>query len=346
MNDRDTTSQAATTAPDYGMAATGSPLYAATIGAEDIDRSIAFYRDEMGFDVLGRRHMAGLAFETHWGLPGGTTAEVAVLADRECIAGRVVLAQFGMSGRQRVRNIVGQRFFGLVNLNFYSDDIRAQTARLESRGCRAWSEPVIHEMGAAVGEPIEVMLDGPDSVILNLIQLQARAPQARILRTMQWIADSGGYNRCGTTSVATSQHCVSDYAKAMAFNTTVMGMSIRNDVELAGAEMERFMQYPPGARTRDTYLQGTHVFGKIAINHPLNFECENLVPRAVAPNIGYLAQSFLVPDLTASLSAARGLGAEAFSPAVELELPGLGRTITALVRNPGSGALHELIQTS
>jgi len=344
MTHHDATTRPAVAATDYGMAPSGSPLYAATIGVEDLARSIAFYRDEMGFDVLDRRRMAGPAFEAHWRLPRGATGDVAVLADRGCEAGRLVLVQFDGEERQVVRNIAGQRFFGLVNLNFYSDDILAHTARLEARGCRAWSEPVVHEMGATVGEPIEVMLDGPDSVILNLIQLQARDPQARIRRTMAWIADSGGYNRCGTTPVATSQHCVSDYARAMAFNMKVMGMSVRNDVELAGAMMERFMQYPPGARTRDTYLQGTHIFGKIAINHPLNFACVDLVPRAVAPNIGYLAQSFRVPDLGASLAAANALGAEVFSPAIELELPALGRVTTALVRNPGSGALHELIQ--
>lgn len=331
---------------DYAMADSGSPLYGATIGAEDLERSISFYRDEMGFDVLDRRRMSGAAFETHWQLSRGVTADVAVMADRGCIAGRVVLLQFNVPDRQFVRNIPGQRFFGLVNLNFYSDDIRTQTARLEARGCRAWSEPVVHEMGVAIGEPIEVMLDGPDSLILNLIQLQARNPQSRILRTMQWIADSGGYNRCGTTAVATSQHCVSDYARAMAFNTRVMGMSIRNDTQLAGSEMERFMQYPPGARTRDTYLQGTHIFGKIAVNHPLNFECANLVPRAVAPNIGYLAQTFLVPDLGASIAAAASVGAETFSPVVELDLPALGVSRTVMLRNPGSGALHELIQAA
>jgi hypothetical protein len=68
------------------------------------------------------------------------------------------------------------------------------------------------------------------------------------------------------------------------------------------------------------------------------------VPRAVAPNIGYLAQTFIVPDLAASLGAARELGAEVFSSPLELDMPALGRVATAILRNPGSGALHELVQ--
>jgi hypothetical protein len=199
-------------------------------------------------------------------------------------------------------------------------------------------------MGAQVGQPIEVMLDGPDSVILNLIQLRADRPQARILRTAAYIADHGGFNRRGSTAVATSAHNVRDYARALAFHVQVLGMSVRNDVVLQGPAMERFTRFPAGARARDTYLQGNHIFGKIAMINPLNFRCVDLVPRALAPNIGYLAQSFVVADLMASLACARQLQSELFSAPVEMTLPALGRVFSASVRNPGSGALHELIQ--
>jgi catechol 2,3-dioxygenase-like lactoylglutathione lyase family enzyme len=329
---------------EYLLAESGSPLYAATIGVEDLDRSVGFFRDSMGFDVMGRQPLSGSAFETHWGLPQGARAEMAVLADRGCEVGRVALVRFEANRRERVRNIEGQRFFGLVNLNFYTEDIFSHTATFEAAGCRAWSTPIVHPMGNNIGEPVEVMLDGPDSVILNLIELRASSPTARILRTVAYIQDHGGYNRCGTTPVATSQHCVSDYERAMQFNTRVLGQSVRNDTVLSGPAMEQFMRYPPSARSRDTYLQGTHVFGKIAINHPLNFECTNLVPRAVPPNFGYLAQSFVVSDLAAAITTAKSIGAEAATAPVEIELPGLGRVATAMLRNPGSGALHELIE--
>jgi catechol 2,3-dioxygenase-like lactoylglutathione lyase family enzyme len=329
---------------DYLMAESGSPLYAATIGVEDLERTLCFFRDQVGFDVLGRRVLSGAAFETHWGLPAGARAEMAVLADRGHEVGRLALLQFAAERREIVRNIPGQRFFGFVNLNFYTQDIFGHTAKFEAAGCRAWSEPVVHPMGNNIGEPVEVMLDGPDGVILNLIELRAQSPEARIHRTIAYIRDHGGYNRCGLTPVVTSQHCVSDYERTLEFNKAVLGQSVRNDTVLHGEAMELFMQYPPGARSRDTYLQGTHVFGKVAINHPLNFECVNLVPRAIAPNIGYLAQSFVVPDLRAALEAARSIGVSPATAPVELDMPGLGRVTTAMLRNPGSGALHELIQ--
>jgi len=38
------------------------------------------------------------------------------------------------------------------------------------------------------------------------------------------------------------------------------------------------------------------------------------------------------------------LGVKFFTPLTELELPGLGRCHCMLVRNPGSGALQEIVQ--
>jgi catechol 2,3-dioxygenase-like lactoylglutathione lyase family enzyme len=332
------------TSRDYGTPATGSPLYAATIGVEDLARSLALYGDAMGLDVLERRAVADPAFAAHWRMPCDACAEVAVLADRRAEAGRIVLVQFDAPGRRLVRDIEGQCFFGFVNLNFYVDDIEAQTSRLEALGCKAWSRPLVHDMGPAIGQPIEVMLDGPDGVIINLIQLRATNPEARILRTVAYIEDSGGFNRRGTTPVVTSAHNVSDYERARAFYERVLGMSVRNDTVLHGEAMERFIRFPAGARLRDTYLQGNHVFGKVALTQPLNFACTDLVSRAVAPNIGYLAQSFRVPNLAAALATARELGSEVYSESVEMQMPALGRVRTALVRNPGSGALHELIE--
>lgn len=327
----------------YGVPDAGSPVYAATIGVRDLDASLGFYAEQMGLDVLGRRALSGAAFEAHWRLPVGATAEIAVLGHAAIPAGRVALIEFRANRRELVRNIAGQRFFGLVNLNFYSDDIERHLAALERAGCRGWSRPVIHDMGE-VGEPIEVMVDGPDGVILNLIQLRATRPEARIRRTIRWIAEHGGYNRAGTTPVATSAHCVPDYERTIAFHTDVLGMCVRNDVVLQGEAMESFMDYPRGAQSRDTYLQGAHVFGKIAVNHPLNFECVDLVPRAVAPNVGYLVQSFVVADLDAALASSTRIGAELYSEPVELDVPAVGVTRTAIVRNPGSGALMELIE--
>ena len=89
-------------------------------------------------------------------------------------------------------------------------------------------------------------------------------------------------------------------------------------------------------------VQGAHEYGKIALAVPLNYEVPNLVPDAVPPNIGYLAQSFQVADLDETSAASAAVGAEVFSGPMEIDLPGRGKCRSMIVRNPGSGALQEL----
>ena len=77
---------------------------------------------------------------------------------------------------------------------------------------------------------------------------------------------------------------------------------------------------------------------------PLNYEVPDLTPAAVAPNIGYLAQSFQINDINEAASGCAAVGAEVVSAPVEIDLPGRGKCTAMLVRNPGSGALQELFQ--
>ena len=323
----------------------GSPVYAATIGATNLDRSIDFYRDQIGFDVVDRRTMSGTAFEQHWRLPPGATAEMAVLADR-CEVGRIALIQWHADHRRPVRDVPAQQVYGFINLNFYSNDIAAHTARIAASGYRPWTAPVVHDMGWDIGEPIEVMIDGPDTVILNLIQFSAKNPKARTMETRAYVADVFGYNRCGLTPVVTTAHHVRDFDAAMAFYRRVFKMDVRIATVLKGRSMEEFTRFPPGAEARDTYLRGYHLFGKIALIQPLNFPCSDMVPNALPPNIGYIAQSFIVADLERALADAAEAGGELFTPAIELDMPELGNVRTAIVRNPGSGGLQEMIERS
>ena len=103
---------------------------------------------------------------------------------------------------------------------------------------------------------------------------------------------------------------------------------------------------PSTAKTRSVIVQGDHEYGKIALATPMNYEVPNLVPDAVPPNIGYLAQSFQVGDLDETARACAAVGAEVFSAPMEIDLPGRGKCASMLVRNPGSGALQELFQVT
>jgi hypothetical protein len=132
--------------------------------------------------------------------------------------------------------------------------------------------------------------------------------------------------------------------KALAFYYGPLHMSLFIESVLQGAETNRALCLPEDSRTRSVIVQGDHEYGKIALATPMNYEVPNLVPNAVPPNIGYLAQSFQVADMDGAVTGCAESAAEEFSAPTEIDLPGRGRCAAMLVRNPGSGALQELFQ--
>ena len=132
--------------------------------------------------------------------------------------------------------------------------------------------------------------------------------------------------------------------QALAFYYGPLGMKLFVESVLDVVELNRANNLPDDAKTRSVLVQGSHEYGKIALAEPMNYEIPDLVPASVAPNIGYLAQSFQVNDLATALAGCAETGAAVFSGPAEVELPGRGHCAAAIVRNPGSGALQELFQ--
>ena len=257
--------------------------------------------------------------------------------------GRILLLEFDGSNRQRVRKGGERTMLGLWNLNFYVDDIRATTRALTARGYRFWSEPVGYDISRRVGRPVEVVFDGPDGLAINLVELSGGSPHSVIGRIRRYY-ERHGRTRTGFSPVTTTSHAVRSHARALAFYREVLGMNVLIDEVLARPETNRFLGRPKNGRTRSTFLQGGHPFGKVALSYPLNYELPDRVALAVAPNIGYLAQGFLVESLAEATKACARVDARIVTPAVTVSLPGLGGHRAMLVRNPGSGALMELIE--
>ncbi len=251
--------------------------------------------------------------------------------------------EFSAARRKLVRPPHIRRANGLFNLNIYASDMKQDYERLKSQGFRFWSEPAHNNFGPGVGETLEGAFDGPDGVVINLIQLLTEDPKTVIGHIVSFISDYGR-TPTGFTAVVTTAHTVADMEKALAFYYGPLHMSLFFESVLQGAETNRALSLPEDARTRSVILQGNHEYGKIALATALNYEIPNLVPDAVPPNIGYLAQSFQVGDLEEAARACAAVGAEVFSGPMEMDQPGRGKCKAMIVRNPGSGALQELFQ--
>ena len=139
---------------------------------------------------------------------------------------------------------------------------------------------------------------------------------------MKAYLDSHGVTPRGFTEVATSSHRVKDREPAFAFHRDVLGQEIFIDATLGSESTNQLWTLPDEARTRATFMRGAHPFGKVVLSQPLNYRPPDFVPRAVAPNIGYLAMVFPVPDLAAALDTADLDPDGLVNPPTDLNLPG------------------------
>ncbi len=323
----------------------GSPLHAAVIGARDLAASTAFYRDLIGLEVVGEGPLRGSAFRGAFHLPAGSQARYAALANRGDRVGRIVLIAFEAQDRKPIRTDEGQRGYGLINVNFYTPDIAAAVRRFEAAGYEMWSPPVLYDVSAHAGAPTEVKFDGPDTVVINLIELTTKDPATSIGR-MRRYAEEYGYNAQGFTPVVTTQHTTPDRDAEIGFYREALGMGIRHMAILDEPGHNVFYRLPEGAVTLCAFSQGAHMFGKIGLDQPVNYPCPPQVDAAVAPNIGYIAQAFLVERLDVALAGAARADAKPYSPVSDVVFPGLGDVRAVMVRSPGSGALIALVEAS
>lgn len=325
------------------VAPLGSPLAIAVLSCRRIEPSLAFYCDVIGFDAGELLHCTGPDFEALWQLPEGASARACLLTASDSSVGRILLLEFAASSPQQIQLIPDSQVFGLANLNFYVQDLHAITQQLAARGYQFWTEPTQHSLTASVGNPIEVIFDGPDGVAINLIELTSRDPATRVGQMRAYV-ERHGYTRTGFTPVVTSSHVCRDLPRARAFYEHVLRMAPLIDEELSAPRVNAFLRLPSEARTHITFMQGNHMFGKLALSMPLNYaeRCVDLTVRAHAPNTGYLAQAFAVEDLKAAARAAAASGAEFVLTPRRASVPGIGACLQCMVRNPGSGALQWL----
>ena len=320
-----------------------APVSVVVIGVENLDDSLKFYAETLGLDVADMQTWSGTAFENYWQVSEGTSARCAFLQHGPDPVGRIQLMEFDSLNRKYARNTGVKRATGLFNLNLYTKDIKKDYEKLSTQGFQFWSEPAYNNFGPAVGETMEVAFDGPDGVVINLVELLTDDPKTLIGHINSFVTDYGRTSS-GFTSVVTTAHSVVNMDKALEFFYGPLNMKLFVESVLEGEETNRALNLPLDSRTRSVLVQGDHEYGKIALAEPMNYEVPDLVPDAVPPNIGYLAQSFQVNDIDSAAEQCNDVGAEIFSAVQAIELPGRGQCRAMLVRNPGSGALQELFE--
>ena len=132
------------------------------ICVSDLERSLAFYRDALGFREAGALDVAGEPTDTLLGLSGVKLQ--AVYLERE--GTRIELLHFGSPGHESEAGPRPVNRLGLTHLSFRVDDIAATAEALERAGARILPETRI---GNPELQAEAVFVLDPDGTRIELI---------------------------------------------------------------------------------------------------------------------------------------------------------------------------------
>jgi catechol 2,3-dioxygenase-like lactoylglutathione lyase family enzyme len=136
------------------------------VTVSDIERSLAFYRDVLGLELLGRQERDDPDLGRIVGYPG---ARIKMAFLRPVAAAEPVLELLEVVEPRGAAVDPETKRPGAVHLTFTVQDLRATYAALVPRGVRFLSEPVQIETGVNRGAWSVYLLD-PDGVRLALFE--------------------------------------------------------------------------------------------------------------------------------------------------------------------------------
>ena len=140
-------------------------LHHTGLTVRDLERSLAFYRDVLGMEVLFEQEKEGGYLGAIVGYPDAHVrmAHLAFRGDAQ----RIELFQYVAP---EPRGEPGEpRDVGITHVCLRVDDVDALAARLRAAGAEFFSDPVLVDTGANAGGK-GVYLRDPDGVILELFQ--------------------------------------------------------------------------------------------------------------------------------------------------------------------------------
>ena len=137
------------------------------VGVSDLERSVEFYRDVLGFDPMFERGPLRQPGD-QLGLTGEIGLRAAYLDDPRggaCMLELVEMLDPVATGRP-ARRANGT---GLFRMAFLSDDLARDHAALTERGVACWTPPVPIDLGPGVPTVEAFLFEDPDGAVLELI---------------------------------------------------------------------------------------------------------------------------------------------------------------------------------
>lgn len=157
------------------------PIHHATLSVTDLDRSIAFYRDVLGFRQTVTGVVDDAEHEVYLRIPPGTTGKVAVMQSGSHAMGAVELVQWDPPRPATPPKRPGDPGVCLLAFEVTGEELAEVHDRLVAQGVACWSEPMpMHIEG--YGDIAAVVFEDPDGVMIELLTLPSLEEARRARR--------------------------------------------------------------------------------------------------------------------------------------------------------------------
>ena len=164
------------------------PVHHVTISVADLARSVAFYRDILGFRLTMEVTVCDPEHDLYLRLPQGTTARVAILQAGSTTIGEVELIQWSFPAHPPLvtpPKRPGDPGPFLLAFEVTGEELETTCERMTRQGVKFWSEPITSHIDG-YGDIRAVVCEDPDGTMIELLTLPSREEirQTRAARTI------------------------------------------------------------------------------------------------------------------------------------------------------------------